>query len=310
MAGLAAAQMPAKIPRIGYLSGRHASSPGPLLAAFRGGLRKLHYVEGKNLIVDYRFDTTSSAAFQRAIHELVSLKVNLLVVPLQVATAKRLVKNLPIVMIINFDPVDTGVIDSLNKPGGNITGVTTLSRALTSKRLELLKAVAPQTVRLGVLRNTDSLNNGLMQVRGIEAAGRELDMKIELVDVHSATPDLDGAFQQAAKARIDALLTLTPMLINQQKTIAELGIKYRIPTVFEGPTWVQAGGLLSYAADEPELFRRAASYVDKILKGAKPQDLPVEEPKKFEVALNLRTAKMLGLTIPAAVLKRADKLIK
>lgn len=309
-AALAHGQAAPTPPRIGYISGRLASSPGPLVAAFRAGLRKLGYVEGKNIIVEYRYDATGNDVFRRYIVELLNLKVDLLVVPLQVATAKRLVQTTPIVMISNFNPVDNGVIYSFAKPGGNITGVTTLSRALSHRRLELLKELVPGLARLGVLRNTDSLNNSRMRLKEIEVAARELNASLELFDVHSATPDFDGAFEAAAQMPVDALLTLTPLLINHQQRIADLAIKKRLPTAFEGSTWVEAGGLISYSADEPDLFRRAATYVDKILKGAKPSDLPVEEPDKFEFAINLKTAAALRLTIPQSLLKRADKVIR
>jgi len=206
--------------------------------------------------------------------------------------------------------VDTRLIRSLALPGGNITGLTTLSRALSSKRLELFKELVPRIERIGILRNTDDLSNSLMHVRDIEGAMRELKMRGELIDVHSSQPDLDGAFQTAGKLRVNALLTLTPMLINYQKRIADLAIEHRLPTVFEGRTWVEAGGLMSYSADEPEIFRRAAGYVDKILKGAKPAVLPVEEPRKFEFVINRKTAKALNLTISNSVLRRADRVIQ
>lgn len=305
-----AAQEPAKTPRIGYVSGRPATSPGPLVAAFRKGLRDVGYVEGKNIIVEYRYGAAENAAFERAIADLLGLKVDLLVMPIQVAAAKRLVKNTPIVMISNFDPVNSGLIYSLAQPGGNITGVTTLSRALSNRRLELLQEIVPKLTTLGVLRNTDSLFNSRMHLKEIEVAARDLNVKLELFDVHSTKPKLENAFEAAAKMRVEALLTLTPLLIDHQKRIADLAIKHLLPTAFEGNTWVEAGGLMSYSADEPALFRRAAVYVDKILKGAKPMDLVVEEPTKFQFALNLGTAKKLGLNIPPAVIRRADTFIR
>lgn len=310
LVSLIQAQESPKIPRIGYISGRDASSPGPLVAAFRQGLRKLDYVEGRNIVVEYRFGAAESQVFQRLVGEFLNLKVDLIVVPIQVAAAKRLVRTIPIVMISNLDPVDSRLIYSLARPGGNITGLTTLSRALSNKRLELLKEMVPQIGHIGILRNTDDLSNSLMHVRDIEGAMRELNLKAKLIDVHSSKPDLDSAFNDAAKSRVDALLTLTPMLINYQKRIADLAIKHRLHTVFEGSTWVEAGGLMSYSADEPEIFRRAATYVDKILKGTKPADLPVEEPTKFEFAINRKTAKALNLTISNSVLRRADRVIR
>jgi len=310
LASLIHAQETLKVPRIGYISGRDATSPGPLVAAFRQGLAKLGYVEGKNITVEYRFGAAESAVFQRVVGELLNLKVDLIVVPLQVATAKRLVKTTPIVMISNLDPVNSGLIQSLAQPGANITGVTTLSRRLSNRRLELLKEMVPQLGRLGVLRNTNDLSNSLMHMREIDAAARDLNIKTQVIDVHGAQPDLEGAFSNAAKSHLDALLTLTPMLINHQKRIASLAIEHHLPTAYEGSTWVEAGGLMSFSADEPELFRRAATYVDKILKGAKPADLPVEEPTKFEFVLNRKTAEALNLKIPDSVLRRADRVIR
>lgn len=298
-----------KVPRIGYISGRDAASPGPLVAAFRQGLRNLGYVEGKNLLVEYRFGAIESEVFQQRIGELVNLKVDVIVVPLQVVAAKRLVKSTPIVMISNLDPVNSGVIYSLANPKGNITGVTTLSRRLSSRRLELFKEMVPAIGRIGILRNTDDLSNSLMHVHEIDAAIRELNMTSERIDVHSAQPDLDGAFSEAAKLGVNGLLTLTPMLINHQKRIAKLAVAHHLPTAFEGSTWVEAGGLMSYSADEPEVFRRAAGYVDKILKGAKPAELPVEEPTQFEFAINRKTAQALNLKISDALLRRATKII-
>lgn len=309
LAPLIQAQQPPRIPRIGYISGRDAASPGPLVAAFRQGLRKHNYIEGKNLIVEYRFGAAESEVFQHHIRELLNLKVDLIVVPLQVAAAKRLVKTTPIVMISNLNPVDSSLIHSLAHPGGNITGLTTLSRALSNKRIELLKEIVPQLSRVGILRNTDDLSNSLMHMREISAAAREFNIKADIIDVHGAKPDLDLAFNDAAQLRVDALLTLTPMLINHQKRIADLAIEHRLPTAFEGSTWVEAGGLMSYSADEPEIFRRAAAYVDKILKGSKPAELPVEEPTKFEFAINRKTAKALNLTISPSLSRRVDKLI-
>ncbi len=304
------AQETVRVPRIGYISGRDAASPGPLVAAFRQGLAKLGYVEGKNIVVEYRFSATESEVFQRLIGELLHLKVDVMVVPLQVVTAKRLVKTTPIVMVSNMNPVDSGLVPNLARPGGNITGVTTLSRPLTNKRLELLKEIVPQITRIGILRNTNDLSNSLLRMREIETAAHDVNLKGQVIDVHGSQPDLEGAFGAAAKLQLDALLTLTPMLINHQKRIAELAIEHRLPSAFEGSTWVEAGGLMSYSADEPEVFRRAAGYVDKILKGVKPAELPVEEPTKFEFVINRKTAKALNLKISDAVLRRADRVIR
>jgi len=209
----------------------------------------------------------------------------------------------------DLDPVTNGIVDSLARPGGNITGFTKLSRELSGKRLELLKEVRPRLQRVGVLRNTDDINS-TSTLKKLETAATDLKLELQSLDVHGSKPDLLTAFKTATKARVNALMTFSPFLIGQQTKIADFALKQRLPTMFEGGTWVDAGGLMSYAADEPDLFRRAAIYVDKILKGAKPADLPVEQPKKFELVINLQTGKQIGLTIPPNVLARADKVIK
>jgi putative tryptophan/tyrosine transport system substrate-binding protein len=309
--GLARAQQSsAKVPRIGYISGRDASSPGPLVAAFQKGLRELGYVEGKNIVVEYRFSGAQIEVFPRLLSELVDRNVDVLVVPIQPATAKRLVKTIPIVIISNVDPVASGLIDSLAHPGGNLTGCTTASRELGGKRLDLLKEVVPQLTRVGILRNTDEPSTSFTTMKEFEAAARGLKLDLQPLDVQGTKPDLEGAFKVASKASVNAVMVLTPALIGEQKRIAELAIKQRLPTIFEGPTWVEAGGLMSYSADEADMFRRAARYVDKILKGAKPADLPVEQPTKFELVINLKTAKQIGVTIPQSVLYQADRVIK
>jgi len=236
--------------------------------------------------------------------------VDVIVVPIQVRAAKRLVKTIPIVMISTIDPVGNSLVDNLAHPGGNITGFSTLGRELSGKRLELVKEVAPKTNRVGILRNPDDPSNSDDIMKEFELTAQALNLDLQRLDVHGAKPDLDNVFKVSNKTRVNAVVTLTPLLIDQQKRIADLAIKNRLPTMFEGSTWVEAGGLMSYSADEPDVFRRAATYVDKILKGTKPADLPVEQPKKFELIINLKAAKQIGLTIPPNVLARADKVIK
>jgi ABC-type uncharacterized transport system substrate-binding protein len=213
-------------------------------------------------------------------------------------------------MVTNSDPVATGLINSLARPGGNITGLATLSRELSGKRLELVKEVVPRISRLAVLRDADA-EGAAKSLREYEAVALSLKVPVQSLEVRGPNLDLAGAFQAAVKGRASALITITTSpLFRRPKQIAELAIKSRLPSMFEGSTWVESGGLMSYSTDDLAVYRRAAVYVDKILKGAKPADLPVEQPTKFELVFNLRTAKQIGLTIPPNVLARADKVIK
>ena len=213
-------------------------------------------------------------------------------------------------MVINWDPVAEGLIDSLERPDGNITGLSRLTRDLSGKRLELLKEVVPGISRVGVLEDAD-VPVQTKPFKDYQAAGRALKIQLQSLELRGPNPDLDGAFQAAVKSRIRALIaTQITVLIPYTEKIADLAIKNRLPLMFETGSSVEAGGLMSYAASDADLFRRAAIYVDKILKGAKPAELPVEQPTKFELVINLKTAKQIGLTIPPNVLARADKVIK
>jgi putative ABC transport system substrate-binding protein len=242
--------------------------------------------------------------------ELVQLNVDVLVVTAGFRAAKQGTKTIPIVMVTTTDPVAAGLIDSLAHPGGNITGLTRLTRELSGKRLELLKEIVPTILRVGVLWDANVTTPG-SAVKDYEAAAPALKLQLQSLEVRGPKPDLEGAFKAAAKGRASALVTiLNPLLNLYQKQIADLAIKNRLPSMFESNYYVEAGGLMSYATDDAANFRRAAYYVDKILKGAKPADLPVEQPKKFEFVINLKTAKQIGLTIPPNVLARADKVIK
>jgi len=310
---LAQAQQTAKIPRIGFVSGIGGpSNPGPNVVGFRQGLRDFGYIEGKNILVEYRYTEGKGDRNPSLVAELVQLKVDVLVVggPGGLSAAKESTKTIPIVIVIQADPVGSGYIDSLARPGGNITGLTRLTRELSGKRLELLKEVVPKISRVGVLLDADNPEaaDGFKEYK---AAGRTLKIELQSLGVRGPNPDLEGAFQAAAKGRVNTLVTInTPVLNRQQKQIVDLAIKNRLPLMSERSEYVEAGGLVSYSANEAESFRRAAYYVDKILKGAKPADLPVEQPKKFELVINLKTAKQIGLTIPPNVLARADKVIK
>jgi ABC-type uncharacterized transport system substrate-binding protein len=309
----AEAQQPAKTPRIGYVSGAgHPTNPGPQIEAFRQGLRDLAYIEGKNILVEYRYTEGNLDRVPGLVAELVRLKVDVLVATFSVAirAAKQATKTIPIVMVTLQDPVATGIVDSLARPGGNITGLTRLGRDLSGKRLELLTEVVPGISRVGVLLDTGTPGPGI-GLKEYEAAARARKIQIQFLEVRGPNPDLDGAFREAAKKRARALITITnAMMSHYQKQIADLAIKNRLPSMYETSAYVEAGGLMSYSSDDPANFRRTAVYVDKILKGAMPADLPVETPTKFELVINLKTAKQIGLTIPPNVLARADKVIR
>ena len=309
----AQAQQPAKIPRIGYISGTgDASNPGPYVEALRQGLRDLGYIEGRNIVIEYRGAEAKLDRIPSLVAELVQLKVDVLVLPIlpAILAARQANKTIPIVMVTNVDPVAAGLIDSLARPGGNITGLATFQRDLSGKRLELLTEVVPRISRVGILRSADGSMSAI-GFKDYKAAARGLKIQLQSLEVRGPNPDLEGAFQAAAKERASAVITITDAsLLRNSKRIADLAIKNRLPSMYEGSSWVEAGGLMSYSANDANQYRRAAVYVDKILKGAKPAELPVEQPTKFEFVINLKTAKQIGLTIPQPVLFRADKVIK
>jgi putative tryptophan/tyrosine transport system substrate-binding protein len=308
------AQQAAKIPRIGYVSGTGSpSDPGPYVEALRQGLRDLGYVEGKSFMIEYRGAEGKVDRIPSLVAELVQLNVDVLVVVTlsSIRAAKQATKTIPIVMVTG-DPVASGIVDSLARPGGNITGLATLSRDLSGKRLEMLSEAVPRLSRVGVLWNADEQTGSRgVYFKEYETAARALKIELQSLEVRGPNPDLQGAFQTAAKGRAGGLITITSApLFLQRKRIADLAIKNRLPSMYQGSAWVEAGGLMSYSADDLEAFRRAATYVDKILKGKKPADLPVEQPTKFELVINLKTAKALGLTIPPVVMMRAERVIK
>jgi putative ABC transport system substrate-binding protein len=303
------AQQPTKIPRIGFLQ----SSDSPLaIVAFRQGLRDLGYVEGENIVIEYRTAEAKQDRIPGLVAELVHLKVDVLVSTAQPAIerAKQATKTIPIVMIATFDPVATGLIDSLARPGGNVTGVYTLQRELSGKRLELLKEVVPGILRVGVLWDPNT-PGPVISHKKYETAARALKIPLESLEVRGPKPDFEGAFQAGTKRRASALIVIANSLMNRyQKNIADLAIKTRLPAMCERSDYVEAGGLVSYASNVAEQYRRAVVYVDRILKGTKPADLPVEQPTKFEFVINLKTAKQIGHTIPPNVLARADRVIR
>ncbi len=316
VAVVAEAQQPTKIPRIGYVSGTGtATNQGPYVEALRQGLREVGHVEGKTFVIEYRAAEGQIERVPSLVEELVQQKVDLMIAPVPnaIRAAKQATKTIPIVMVASIDPVATGMIDSLARPGGNLTGISTLNQDLNGKRLELLKEVVPQLSRVGILldRGSSSTSSTVVNLKQYEDAARVLKIEIQSLEVHGPKPDLEPMFNTAAKLRIGGLVTITNAnLFIQQKRLAELAIKHRLPSMFQGSTWVDSGGLMSYATDELGAFRRAATYVDKILKGTKPADLPVEQTTKFEFVVNLKTAKQIGLNIPESVLFRADRVVK
>ncbi len=304
----AQAQQPAKIPRIGYVSGG-----GSFDQAFRQRLKELGYIEGKNVNIEYRYPEGKGAAVEaEQARELVRLDVDVVIASAYPAirAAKEATKTIPIVMVTTQDPVAIGLIDSLARPGGNVRGVTQVARELSGKRLELLSEIVPNLSRVVLLVLKESVRRSEL-LKTYQEAARVLKLDLTAIEIRVDNPDLSTAFDAALKARVNAMIPIRNGTINRLvPRIAELAIKNRLPTMFERYGAVENGGLASYTADELEGYRRAAIYVDKILKGAKPADLPVEQPMKFEFVINLKAAKQIGLTIPPNVLARADRVIR
>ncbi|HEV8726223.1 MAG TPA: ABC transporter substrate-binding protein [Candidatus Binatia bacterium] len=312
LCSIAEAQQAGKMPRIGYVAPLSRAAESTRIEAFKRGLQDFGYVEGKNIQVEYRYAEGSSDRLPALVSDLVQLKLDVLVAEGLTTTraAKDATTTIPIVMVTANDPVATGIVDSLARPGGNITGLTRLTRDLSGKRLELLKEAIPGISRVGVLWDADNAN-AATGFKEYEAAAPTLKAKLQSLGVRGPTPDLEGAFQAAAKGRVHALIViLNPVIRRYSKEIANLAIRNRLPSIYEVSSFVEAGGLMSYSSNDTENFRRAAYYVDRILRGSKPADLPVEQPTKFELVINLKTAKQIGLTIPQSVLYRADKVIK
>jgi len=305
------AQQPAKTPRIGVLS--LASGPNPNMDVFRG-LRELGWIEGQNIAAEYRWGASREDQLPALAAELVRLKVDIIVTSSTPAAqaAKQATTTIPIVITFVADPVGSGLVASLARPGGNITGGSTLAAGLVAKRLELLKAVLPGVKRVAVLWQPGVFGENAMRSmrEETEVAARALGVQAQFIEARRPD-DLDRAFATMRDARVGALLVFpSPMFFEAGGRIAEHAAKSRLPAVYpwrEGP---EAGGLMSYATNFPDMYRRAAIYVDKILKGAKPADLPIEQPTRFELVLNLKTAKALGLTIPQSVLQRADEVLR
>jgi putative tryptophan/tyrosine transport system substrate-binding protein len=308
----AAAQQPAKLPHVGYLTGARLTAIANRTEAFRQGLRELGYVEGKNIVIEWRASEGNFDRLPALAAELVRLKVDVIVTGGEAATrpAKEATISIPIVMTQDDDPVGTGFVTSLARPGGNITGLSTLAPERSGKRLELLKEIIPGLSRVGVFGTSTEPSNARM-LKEIELAARALRIKLQYRDILNFK-DVEIAFQVAVKERAGAVLMEVsgPITGPHRKEIAELAVKSQLPVIYGRREPVEAGGLMSYGVSVDDLDRRAATYVDKILKGAKPADLPVEQPKKFEFIINLKAAKQIGLTIPPNVLARADRVIR
>ena len=279
--------------------------------AFWQGLPKLDYVEGKNVLVDRRYAEGKEDLIPSLVAELIQLKVDVIVSATirGIRAAKQATKTIPIVMITTADPVAAGLVDSLAHPGGNITGLTRLTRELSGKRLELLKEVVPRISRVGVLSSSGETTGSSFTY--YEAAARAFKVQLQSIEFQAPNPDFENAFRAAAKGRVNAIIAGTSAVtISYRKTIADLALKNRLPSMCERSDFVEAGCLMSYSADEFESYRRAAIYVDKILKDTKPADLPVEQPMKFELVFNLKTANQIGITIPQWPLMKADRVIR
>jgi putative ABC transport system substrate-binding protein len=307
----AEAQQAKKTPRIGLLVPGSVATYSPRIDAFRQGLRDLGYVEGKNISIEYRYAEGKLDRLSKFMAELIDLKSDLIVTAGSeaISAAKNSTKEIPIVMASSGDAVTLGLVASLARPGGNITALTNITWELAGKRLELLKEVVPKVTRVAFLLNPET-PQAVPAFKEAQKAAQALGLKLQSLEVK--TPDdFEGVFRAAARSRADAVVVSAGAFNNfHRKRIAELAVKGRLPAVSNSADLVEAGGLMSYGVNTPDSFRRAATYVDKILKGAKPADLPVEQPTKFELVINLKTAKQIGVTIPPNVLARADRVIK
>jgi putative tryptophan/tyrosine transport system substrate-binding protein len=307
----AEAQQPAKVPRIGFQLDSPASALTARTEAFRQGLRELGYVEGKNIIIEWRSGDGKPERRGEIAAELVRLKVDVIISagPTVTRALKEATSTIPIVMAQDPDPVGSGFVASLAKPGGNITGLATLSTENSGKQLELLKEIVPRLSRVAIIGN--STNPGDAQaLREMVLAAGSFEIYLRYLDVLDPK-DIEPVFRAVAKGRADALLVLgNPILNSQRQKVTDLAAKHRLPATYARPEYVESGGLMYYGTSYNDLLWRAATYVDKILKGAKPAELPVEQPKKFELVINFKTAKQIGLTIPPSVLARADRVIR
>jgi ABC-type uncharacterized transport system substrate-binding protein len=308
----AEAQQPPKVAKIGYLLPSTPVAAAHLVEAFRQGLREFGYVEGKTLVLEIRYAEARFERLPELARELVGLKLDVIATATDpaIAAVKRETQTIPIVMTNSTDPVGTGFVASLARPGGNVTGLSSISPELSAKRVDLLREVVPGLSRVAFLWNPD-IRGAVLDYNETEAAARSLGLHLQSVEL-SRAEDLDRAFSAVTKERAQALImpAANPVGFANRGQIASLAQKNRLPSMYAQREYVDAGGLISYGPSTPDMNRRAATYVDKILKGTKPADLPVERPKKFELVINLKTAKQIGLTISPNVLARADKVIK
>ncbi len=311
----AEAQQATKVPHIGYLEGGPLSAHTSRMEAFRQGLRELGYEEGKNILIEWRFGDSKLDRLPALATELVGLKVAVIVTGGTAPTraAKRATSMIPIVMAQDNDPVASGVVESLARPGGNISGLTNFAPELSTKRLEMLREVVPKLSRVAVLGVSTGPSTGptsALVIKELELAAKLLGVKLQYLDILEPK-DVETAFRAANEGRADGITTApNVMVVSQRAQIVELAAKNRLPGIYHNSQFAEAGGLMFYGVNVFDLDRRAAAYVDKILKGAKPADLPVDQPTKFEFVINLKTAKQIGLTIPPNVLARADRVIK
>jgi putative ABC transport system substrate-binding protein len=307
---LSQAQQTKKVPRIGYVAGASRSNISARIEAFQRGMRELGYVEDKHIVIEWRFGEGKQDRLPAFVAELVRLKVDIIVTggPISTRRAKEATVSIPIVMAQDTDPVGSGFAVSLARPGGNITGLSTISPEISGKRRELLKEVVPSLSRVAVFGSSAEPANAQL-LQETELAARALRVQLQYLDI-LGPKDFETAFQTASKGRAEALLVLNSSVTASHRTeIVDLAVKSRLPAIYYSEEWVEVGGL-TYGVSINDLYRRAATYVDKILKGAKPADLPVEQPIKFEFIINLKAAKQIGLTIPPNVLVRADKVTK
>ena len=307
---LADAQQAGKIFRIGFLDNSTASGSALFLDTFRQELSKLGWIEGKNITIEYRFAEQKNERLPELAADLVRLKVDLIVVTSAVAAlaAKKATNTIPIVMTTSQDPVASGLVASLARPGGNVTGLSGLANELNTKRLEVLKDAVPKLARVGLLR---AAGGSVRQLKDLRLAALALKLKLEEIETQPDAKGLESAFQTAKQKQVGAIMTTTSRpFLAERKRIVELAVKYLLPAIYPEKGFVDEGGLMSYGVDFDDLYRHAAVYVDKILRGAKPADLPVQQATKFEFVINLKAAKQIGVTIPPDVLARATKLIK
>jgi putative ABC transport system substrate-binding protein len=308
---MATAQQPKKVPRIGLLTVNPPQAIATRLEAFRRGLRDLGYVEGQNIVIEWRSADGKVERMPELVAELVRLNVDVIVTggPAATRPAKEATGTIPIVMGFDSDPVGNGFVASLARPGGNITGLSSLYREISGKRLELLKEIVPGLSRVAVIGSSFEPGNA-QTLRDTELAAGALGVQLQYLEVQNPK-DIESVFRAASKVRADAVLVLvSPVLDSQRTQIAQLAVKSRLPVIHPQPEYVETGGLVTYGVSISDLFRRAATYVDKILKGTKPAELPIEQPTKFEFIVNLKAARQIGLTIPPNVLARADRVIK